>query len=234
MSLKNVLLTLILLVPVIAFAEMPGDSILAKYQKNKKPITHIYPIKRTELGVDVSSFVKNFLPFNTSSLLDQSLTFANFILGVKIIDSRGWALRTGLNFSARSAQGEFFPVGTRRITVAARVGFERQKYLGKHHILYTGADVAFKYERGETTEDVSNSSDLQYSTGFGLSWVGGYNYRINQWLSVGTEMSVGLSANQIVRQSFNGGFPTSNFKDKSTEGNLLINLPTSIYVNFIF
>lgn len=219
--------------PVLAFAQTKADS-LAAAVKLKKTITHLYPIKRTELGVDISSFVKNFLPFNTSSLLDQSTTFANFILGAKVINPKGWAFRSGLNFSARSAEGEIFPVGTRRISAAARVGFEKQRYLGKHHILYTGADVAFKYEHGFTSETVSGATENDRSIGLGFAWVGGYNYRLNQWISLGTEMSLGFSRSTIFRESNNPGFPNSNFSDRSIEGNILINLPTSIYINFIF
>ncbi|UPT65535.1 MAG: hypothetical protein M0D57_13410 [Sphingobacteriales bacterium JAD_PAG50586_3] len=216
------------------FAQEPvvNDSIYIKHKLRPNP--HIFTVKRQELGVDISAFIKNFLPFNTTQLLTSNTSFANFLITYKSIDSKGWAFRSGYNLSARSAEGEQFPIGTRRLTVGTRLGFEKQRYFGKRHILYSGTDFSFEYAVDYAQEPLSGASDKTEVITYGLSWVGGYNFRAAEWLSVGTEMSLGAMRSDIIETNTDPGFPSGNNKSRSFENNIMINLPISIFVNFIF
>ncbi len=144
----------------------------------------------TEIGLNVTSFVKTFLTFNNDAANPGS-----YLLSIKTVDLNGKAWRYGAGmFFSNSTSDLTTTDGTRtrdNVNFDLRAGKEWQIQVSKHWFFLAGADVLADYSLDKTETDTEFEFSViktrGYSAGFGP--FAGVMFKINDRIGLFTEAS---------------------------------------------
>lgn len=190
MHFKKITLLLIIIVTVSVFTAKAQSSL---------PDTAYYSRQKWEIGTDLLWLInKNTIPAS-NIFIRRNVTYGENKLGA-------FRLRLGFNYNSKdfaevNTIGQEFPDYTIDYTVYSRVGYERQKPMGKFQLFY-GADVQMQYVRhkDEKTKYIGTQPDAYPETTLirqntfepGLIGFIGIKYFLSPHFAVSSEINTGL------------------------------------------
>lgn len=212
---------------LIAFLIISAQAI-AQTDEEQKP-TH-------QIGVNASLFIKQFLSFNnTIAGISPHLVTYKYIE-----DNQGWRIGLGGN-NTKTKNNTNSPTGlssNSNMTIDTRLGYEWQKGLDKHWLLYFGVDAVYSYSKSRFTSSVLGggfpqkqeemiSSIEGFSAGGGP--ILGVEFKINKRISLNAETTAYVTYGENRRREINTQFIGFERNEYSALSRVLVTVPTSIF-----
>lgn len=188
-------------------------------------------LKKFEVGLNVSNFVKSFASLNTQTV-QASPYFVVFKYDEKLRLHFGFKGNNGSDFA--SSEGSISD--NRKLKFDLKAGIEKNKAMGKRWLFHYGIDLVGKYEFEQFTntangDEVITSIESAYG---GISPFLGLQFKINDRLKLLTEaewiVATGRSADKLESRDF----PEINKKDLSNFTFTELHAPVDLYVIFKF
>lgn len=191
---------------------------------------------RHQLGINATLFVKQYLTFNSSTVVNAS----PYLLTYKNINN-GKGLRAGLGYNSSSSNrnpNNGSPlVETNTMNVDFRIGYEWQHKLSRHWLYYVGVDAIYDYDLSRTKSSSTSGFPPQTveittaSEGFGAGGgaVLGLEFRLGKRISLNTETTAYMRYSESRNSQNNPQFPQFNTSDFTARNSFSIILPTSIF-----
>jgi len=185
----------------------------------------------TEVGLNVSNFVKSFLSLNT-----QTIQASPYFVIVK-------HKRLRLHLGLKANDGRNFFDGSNNITDRRnlqfdfKAGLERRQYVGKKWIFHYGLDLvgSYQYNRFNTLTAIDEIKDLTEAAYAGISPFLGLQFKINNRLKILTEadwiIAYGRSTEKLESVFFPGDLNETNISNFSFTQ---LNPPVDLYLIFSF
>jgi hypothetical protein len=156
-----------------------------------------------QVGVNGTSFIKNFLSFTTTSIV-----LSPYLLTHKIIFPSGWAYRAGYGFNYNLTNKSDLSRDQSNLGLDIRQGMEKRWNMGKKIKGYVGLDLLYGLQSTQISTNVFNSKtdETTLENRLGMGPVLGLEYFFNKHFSISTEGSL----------YFTYGYSNTNFTDRST------------------
>lgn len=185
----------------------------------------------TEIGLNVSNFVKSFLSLNTQTIQ----TSPYFII------AKHKSLRVHLGLKGNDGKNFFDDTNSRsdqrNLEFDLKVGFEKRQNVSSRWILHYGLDLigSYKYNRLITNTTIDKLQSVTEAAYAGVSPFLGLQFKINERLKLLTEadwvIAYGRSTDKLQSDFFPGDLNRTNIANFSfTE----LNPPVDLYLIFSF
>lgn len=210
---KQIIISCIYLFPVILFAQ------------NIPEEPNLFP--RTEVGLNFSQFVNNFINFGN----DQNPIQENeSLLLLKFGNGEGY-FRTGLAFAYNQTEDGFQRTTTQ--LWGFKFGYEKKMQIGKDWAWSLGGDVVAMWDlsKTESTDIIfGNFSFEDNSSRYGGEGLVGIQWFINDRIALSTESYLLITYNEdVIKQD-----PGSGGEDKNDGISMQLIPPTSLYFSVYF
>jgi hypothetical protein len=185
-----------------------------------------------QVGVNGTSFIKNFLSFTTTAIV-----LSPYLATYKIIFPSGWAYRSGYGFNYAFTTKSDVSRDQSSLGLDVRQGIEKRWNMGKKIKGYVGLDILYGLQHTSITTSVfSNKTDeISIENRLGIGPVLGLEYFFNKHFSISTEGSLysiaAYSNTDFTDRSSGFPFTTNN---KTTKINAAISPPINIQLNYNF
>lgn len=212
---------------LIAFLMISVPAI-AQTDQEQKP-TH-------QIGVNATLFIKQFLSFNNTIGGGSP-----YLLTYKYIEgNQGWRIGFGgSNAKTKNNTNSITGLNSNSsLTIDTRLGYEWQKGLDKHWLLYYGVDAVYSYSKlhfknttlgggfPQKQEDVISSTE-SFSAGGGP--ILGVEFKINKRISLNAETTGYVTYSESRRREINTQFIGFDRNEYSASSRVFITIPTSIF-----
>ncbi|NNC93974.1 MAG: hypothetical protein HKN92_00320 [Chitinophagales bacterium] len=190
--------------------------------------------KKHEISLNATTFIKDFLTFNNStvSLLNPYLLNYKYYFGKS-------AIRTGIGFdfsSSKTSDINDFELKSRIHSIDYRIGMEWKNRLANRWMLFYGFDVI--YNRNKSTVITDNgfdvTTDLEMSNGIGTGPVLGIMFLISERIRIYAESSIYYIHADTKDETLFESFPEFDIKNTGSSDDLNLNLPTSVFFAITF
>lgn len=198
-------------------------------------------IFKNELGVEATYFFKQFLNWGNDQLGGYYYALPRYAITYKR-QLGSWRLRAGIggDLSAQTDTGgpnSTTDFDSRSWSLDGRVGIEKAVRAGRKWVVYYGADLAAGHSFSERIQlnPANQSWDQQteinrYSGGPVL----GIQFQLTRHLSLATEASVFLLWERTDRRSWDPEVPGDDEQSYSENGDILLGLPSTVYLVWHF
>lgn len=194
------------------------------------------PTNPHQLGINATLFIKQFLAFNNNTLATNNPYLVTY---KHINNARGLRAGVGFSYSGSSSNpNSGSPLTTTsNMTVNARLGYEWQKNLSKHWLLYYGADVTYDYllsrvkaasTSGFPPQQVEVTTENE-NYGFGAGPVLGIEFRLGKSISFNAEANCYYKYTEMRRRESNSQFPTFSVNQFTARNSIDLIVPTSLF-----